>query len=182
MIIIRFYTVTYQLLSSRLSTIQAYITWKSRAVSNLILATKGKQKKLDSIIRSRDLSFYWGDPRIFSTNTIADVFEAIFGAIAFHHNDIDLVLASSKLLDPDPDITNLMIEFYRNGAIPISITEYLPNESISLNDPIIHNRIAILESVQKYNCIGYSSLGMHIRTNRFSVRYSRLYQLRNLPS
>ena len=182
MIILRFFTVSYQLLSSNFSTIEAYITWKSQAISNRVLAKKGKQKKLESIIRSRDLSLYWGDARIFSTNTIADVFEAILGAIAFHRNDIDMILASNKLLDPNPDITNQMIEFYRSGTLPMSITEYIPNESSSLDDPIIHNRIAILESIQKYICIGYFSLGILIRTNRFSMGCSRLHQLRNLPS
>ena len=148
----RFFTVSRELLSFEFSSFDELITLKGKAVSNRLLASKGKLLNITSIIRSRDLSIFWGDTKEISYNTVADVVEAIFGAIAFHCSHLDLISATNKLLTFYPDVTNQLIEFYHNGGIPKAMKNYVPAESLNITNPNVLEKISIVESIQKYHC------------------------------
>lgn len=146
----RFYEVSHQLLFENHSHIPDYVQCKSRDVSNRTLAQRGMEKNLHLVIRSRNLSLYWGDASNLSYNIVADVVEAVFGSVAFYNrSDIDLILVSNKIFSDTPSITQKLIEFYRHGSLPLSIAEYLESETIDLNDPIIQKKIEKVESIQR---------------------------------
>lgn len=105
------------------STVNEYVRDKDKRISNRRLAEHGKKWNLHHNIRSRTI--LWGEHSQLSFNIIADVFEAVIGAIAFSlpMNEICFNTIGCIMGNDDRQI-NSVLKAHSCGYQPYSITKH----------------------------------------------------------
>lgn len=129
---------------------------KFKLVSNRHLATRGRSIHIDRHIRSRTSMFTWGDCSsiryvVFnnsysSYNTVADVMEALIGAVAYHRSHEEAIRATGYICGDDENQTNTTLAAYIRGYQPESVYCHIKDDMMILEAEKLY--IAELERYQ----------------------------------
>lgn len=155
----RFYSHFFLVLYGRLDTVDELNRAKQNLICNANLTKVGWTSHIPDVIIQRASTNYWGSitPSYFTAvrltlsrdSVIADVVEAVIGAVCYYKSMISALQLVSFLLRQD-EFSPGLIRCYQQGFISPDLQNYFRCNSYLLPLAELETHVKILEEVQQY--------------------------------